>query len=387
MNNISRLLMRPSAKGRALLYRDLADAIERKEGLLDFLTGEIKNTAIDNNRPRAWVLRMMRGRFVGSEQSRGSNVAVRSYGKLLAGLVPVADLMQLAAIDATAKEEQQAAGFRRLASIVLQKHEMLWDVLKKMLTPILSIPITYAVAYPAAKMVNSLYSKTPPEMWHGLNYVTLMLSNWILDDGVVGMGVMAACAVGIAWALPNVTGKVRLKLDNMPGLSLYREFASANVSMSLAALLNNKVDLMEALEILRSRGSGWVRWQISRVISTLVSGRSDDYARAFSRGIFSKPMTARIATLTRTAPAFSDALIEIGTNGIADVRARINASADTLSVVTIMFFATIATIVNLGQLNVTSDLEKETQPHKIAERRAQAAAAAARSPTTQSVKP
>lgn len=376
---ITRLLMRPSAKGRALIYRDLADAIDRKEGLLDFLTGEIKNTAIDNNRTRAWVLRMMRGRFIGIDQASedASGATVRSYGKLLTGLVPASDLMQLAAIDATAKEEQQAAGFRRLADIVLKKNEMMWDVIQKMAMPIASIPITYAVAYPAAKMVNSLEPKAPPELWTGLNLVTLVLSNWILDYGVLAMGFIVALGFATAWALPNITGNMRLKVDNTPGFSLYREFVGADVAMSLSALLSNKVDLMDALEILRSRGSMWVRWQIGRVISTLTSGRSDDYARAFGRGIFSRPMTARIATLTRTAPAFSDALIEIGTTGIADVRARINASANTLSVLVIMFFATIATIVNLGQLGVTSDLEKENQPHKMVERRAAAAARAA----------
>lgn len=379
----TRQLMRPGAKDRVLLYRDLADAIDRKEALLDFLAGEIKNTDIDNNKQRAWILRAMRSRFVGADQNREpASAPARSYGKLLTGLVPMSDLMQIAAIDATAKEEQQAAGFRRLASIVLQKHEMVWEIIKKMVMPIASIPVTYAVAYPSAKMVNSLAEKAPPEMWHGLNYVTLLLSNWILDYGVVAMLVMILCGIGVAWVLPNVTGNFRVRLDNMPGFSLYREFVAADVAMSLSALLSNKVDLMDALEILRLRGSGWVRWQMSRVITTLVGGRSDDYARAFGRGLFSKPMTARIATLTRTAPAFSDALIEIGTTGIADVRSRINTSTDTLSVLVIMTFASLAMIINLGQLSVTSDVEKENQPNKVMERNARKASQSSTQPVS-----
>lgn len=375
LTTIERALLRPGTKDRALLYRDLADAIERREGLLDFFNGEIQNTTIDNNRSRAWLLRIMRARFAGLEQSHESTYAVRSYTKLLVGLVPGSDLMQIAAIDATSKEDQQAAGFRRLADVILQKSEMVWEVLKKMAMPILSVPVTYLVAYPSAKMINAIYEQSPPEIWKGLNWLSLVLSNWILDYGLIAMAVLLVLGIALAFALPNVTGPVRVHLDNVPGLSLYREFVGADVAMSLASLLANKVDLMDALEVLRARSSRWVRWQISRVINSLVLGRSDDYVRAFGRGIFSKPMTARIATLTRTAPAFSDALIQIGTTGIGDVRARINASADVLSVLVIMFFALIATIVSLGQLSVTNDMDAEMQPSRIMARQARRAEA------------
>ena len=376
LKSIKSFLLRPSAKGRALLYRDLADAIERKEGLVEFLTGEISNTAIDNNSGRARVLRIMLSRLVGISSEPGDEGASRSYRKLLLGVVPSADLMQISAIDATAIEAEQAAGFKRLADIVVRKSEMLGEVRNKMAIPFFTIPISYAVIYPTAKIVSVQAEKADSDSWTGLNYFTLVTSNFIVNHGVLVLFILLLVGIFTVWALPNLVGRYRTKVDNIPGFSLYREFVGADVAMSLASLLSNKVDLLEALDILRSGGSKWVRWQISRVTSTLTTGRSDDYTRAFGRGIFSRPMSARIATLTRTAPSFSTALIEIGTTGINDVRARINASADVLSYSVVIFFAALSTVITLGQFNISSDVEKENQPSRVMERRAKQAAKA-----------
>ena len=109
----------------------------------------------------------------------------------------------------------------------------------------------------------------------------------------------------------------------------------------------------------RSQQFGAVRigmWQINRVLQAL-SEKSDDYIAAFSRGLFSPGMVARIATANRTANGVSSALIEVGTKGIDRVVVRMNRSASAVAATVVLITTVITMTLMIAQMSVTSDLD------------------------------
>lgn len=351
-----RLVRGPGADGRAELYGDLAEALEKREDLLGFLQAEIRNCAIDKNNARAWVLRSMLARRVG----RNEAADLPSYSNLMAGLIPEGDRMQIGAIDATADSREQAAGFRRLAAMTLMKKGLIGGVLGKLATPIFLIPITYVTALPSAQMISEVASQMPADAITGTKWLGLVMGNFIVDYGVAALVLFFGLIVLLMWLLPNGTGAWRLRFDRLPLVSMYREWAGADVAMALAALLQSKIDLNDALQQVGERSNAWTRWQISRVLQALTTGRSDDYIAAFSRGLFSPGMVARIATANRTANGISGALIEVGTKGVDRVVARMNRSADMLGAIVVAVTMTVTTILMAAQMQISSAIGEET---------------------------
>jgi len=359
LETVTRAVRGPNADGRIDLYRDLAEALDKREDLLAFLQAEIRNCAIDKNAARSWVLRTMLTRRVVRASTDAGDGA--SFSRLLAGLIPEADRMQIEAIDAKPDVREQAEGFRRLAAMTELRKGMLKGVVEKMATPIVLIPLTYITALPTSQMITEITKDQDPSTITGIKLAGLVIGTFVVNWGMVTLVLLVAALVVLFYLLPNGTGQWRLRFDSLPVLGLYREWAGADVAMALASLLQSKVDLNDALSLVAARSTPWARWQITRVLNVLAAERSDDYVSAFSRGLFSPAMVARIATANRTANGIGAALIEVGTKGIDRVIERMNRTVGVIAgAVVALTTATVMTLT-FAQLAVTSDLDATTQ--------------------------
>ena len=130
--------------------------------------------------------------------------------------MPDSELLQIAAIDAIANIEDRANAFLRLRDLVLAKSGIVTTSLKDLALPSVTIPLTYAVAYPAASMVNSISQSAPESIFEGFNYLTLVLSNWIVQWGGWFMLSITLGLSIVIWSLPRWTGRFRLIADNWP---------------------------------------------------------------------------------------------------------------------------------------------------------------------------
>lgn len=359
---LERALKGPGADARIDLYRDLAEALDKREDLLAFLQAEIRNCAIDKNAPRLWVLRTMLSRRI--SRSSGDAGDGASFSRLMRDLIPESDRMQIEAIDAKPDVREQAEGFRRLAVMTELRKGMLQGVWEKMATPLILIPLTYITALPTAQMITELTRDQDPSTITGMKLAGLLLGNFVVNYGVASLTLLGTALVALIYIFPNGTGRWRLRFDTIPVLGLYREWAGADVAMALASLLQSKVDLNDALSLVAARSNPWTRWQIGRVLHVLAAERSDDYVSAFSRGLFSPAMVARIATANRTANGIGAALIEVGTKGITRVVERMNRTVAVVAGVVVTITTTIVMVLTFAQLAVTADIDSAGAPQQ-----------------------
>lgn len=358
------LRLLPFNNARAEFYTDLAQAIERKEGLVEYIQGEISNTAIDKNEARKFALKLILRRF---PEAR--------YAELLRGIVPSGDLMQLAALDEIKTTEGRAAALRHLSVAVKDQAEMFGMIFKALAIPVVMLPLGIIICYATAMFVVQIEKDAPPEVFRGFNGVVRLLSHYTYHYTPHIVGFLVAFSAAIAYWLPRYKGSLRLKADNIVGIGLYREYTSGVFAASLAAMLTNGKDLVAALQAVAANGSPWLQWQIGRILSTLQAS-PESYQRAFSRGLFSPAMTARMATLARTADSFSSVLVELGSTGIKKVKQQIFIVSLAMNGVLVGVILVVTTILSIGQLTVSSAYTNEMQPARALARMAAKAQAA-----------
>ena len=77
----------------------------------------------------------------------------------------------------------------------------------------------------------------------------------------------------LAWALPNLTGPWRVKLDRWPVFATYREWVGAQWLRSMAALLTAQtMRIPKALAMLADQGTPYFNWQVSSLIDHISLG-------------------------------------------------------------------------------------------------------------------
>jgi len=336
------------AFNRATFYADFAEMHKRGENVLAWLEGEIENARRVGQDWRVWGLKAIGARYQ-SGQRAGSMVFT------LGGVMPEADLMLLAAVD---RAEDRSAALLAVAENVRIRGAIKLTVAKEMLLPAVIAPISYWLTIILSDVMVKIDQAAPPYikpvLWRGANLLAKTVAEFTLSWGawVVGLGA-AGLAVAV-WSLPRWTGRMRLRLDKAPLYSLYRDFQSALLFTAIATFLKTGAPLRASLEDIAGHSNRWTKWQIKRVIASLDYNPSAK-VEAFSRGLVSPAIVARMNTLSRSAPTFSDVLIELGTTGTKVVHTKIKATAFITGISLVGVLATVATFMGLAAMFVPGD--------------------------------
>jgi hypothetical protein len=87
-----------------------------------------------------------------------------------------------------------------------------------------------------------------------------------------------------------------------------------------------------------------------------------DYVPAFSRGLLSPSLLARVASAVRNNPHFDQVLIELGTHENATIRAHIADTAKRINTSLVVGCGALVLFLYLGQLSITQTLTAELSP-------------------------
>lgn len=362
---------------RTEFYRDWATSIERGELLSNFLKAELeisraKQTA---DPARAFALASMLARVREGELNRPSEVI---------GLtMPHTDMVLLAAAD-SAGEKELVRVINDLCTALEEQSQAKSILLKALVTPMVLLPGMGAFAYVLSSQSIPIIEKVAPvEVWTPFNQLVRTIAN-IINHGAIYMIVAAvAFFVLMAYALPNWKSRLRFRLERFDPaigvwltpiapwllpLSIYRDFQAVMLLSSLAVLLKRGSTLQEALNTVAAKASPYVRYHVNRIVAHI-----DEYplevSIAFSSGILSPRVAARLATIARTTTAYEKVLIEIGTTGGVEIRKQVQRSATKLNIVFLSLAGFMTMLLYLGQLNITNTMKKEMDPATMMQRK------------------
>jgi hypothetical protein len=339
---------------RAHFYRDLADAVSRKVGIREFLERQASNARMLD----AWVsLRVYRALM-----SRLSSGLGKSFADLLLGIAPHSDQLMLRAVDEAGKNKVEALTIT--ADAVDFQIRTVKNISKELAVPALAVPCVGFMCLITAEIVAGIAADAPAEIWTGFNGFVRWLAETINTYAVaIGLGLIAAIGLFMA-VLPRWRGALRLKADGLPAFSLYRDYNAALVLSSMAMMIRSGKTMRESLEAMRSQARPWLRWQLNRIIRSL-QDNPNDYVSAFGKGLMPPTVRARLASLLDSSKTFGDALVTLGSTEIKTLGDRVVMSAMATNWVTTGALVTIAVILSLGQMNISTALSREADPARV----------------------
>ncbi|MDP9897361.1 hypothetical protein J2W32_006482 [Variovorax boronicumulans] len=346
-----------SLRTRASFYRDLADAVTRKVGMRDFLERQASNARMLDDTTAVKVYRALSARL-----SSGFGA---SYAELLLGIAPRSDQLMLHAVDDAGSSKVQALLIT--ADAVDFQINTITSIAKELIVPILAVPCVGFLCIITADIVTGIAKDSPPEIWTGYNGFVRWLSETINAYAIaIGVGLLAF-VVGFILILPRWIGPLRSKAENLPGFGLYRDYNAALVLSSMAMMIRSGKTLRESLEAMRVPSRPWLRWHLSRIISSLEDNPTD-YIGAFGKGLMPKTVKARMASLLDSSKNFADALVVLGSSEIKTLGDRVQLSALTTNWAATGALVLVAVLLSLGQMTISTALSRESEPSKVLQR-------------------
>ena len=349
---------------RAVFYRDLAEMYTRGENIISFLEGEIAIADRTKQSARRAALRMMVGRVQGGEEAG-------ALGHMLDGVMPRSDAMMVVAVE---RAEKKAEALRSMATAIEQQSKMLQVMVLYSVLPIAILPVCAALVAVLSDVILKIDQSTPiyakAAMWTGMNGVAKFIAEVAMSYGLVIVIAFVALLVAIVVSLPRWRGTVRGRVESWPIYGAYRDFQAGMLFSALAMLLRVGTPLKVALEDVAERSSGWMRWQLQRVLDSLEDS-PNAVVDAFGRGVLSPFMLGRAATLSRSSPSFSDVLVELGTKEGERVLARVTRAALMANIAVVGLVGSLAIFMGIASITVPGKFASIMEPSNLMALKAQ----------------
>lgn len=335
-------------KERESFYDDLAEAIGDKENVKDFLTSQ---QALCRKNGKDGLAKLYGVMLTRMDEEEGK------FSHILEPIVPLSDLLSLAAIDQTHADDDRVASFRFLAQNIRNTRMMRATLLKSMITPIVVTPVIIAFALIISLFFVPEYVKVAsPDKWPLIGQILYGISYSITNYGILIGAASVALCYGFAWTFPNWTGERRAKWDNYFPYKLYRDYQSANFLVALASLMQAKKTLVEALNLLKEQANPWLTWHIRKILQNL-DDTPDDYSSAFDTGVLSTELHMRLSNYARRS-SFTAGLTRLGTDGINHVRMSVEKSSSKMNLIAIFVTVFVILFFYGGNLMIGSATRK-----------------------------
>lgn len=343
---------------RTLFYRDMADAFKRKVSIRDFLQREVDNARLLKDETTLLIMKSLVNRY-----ASGNGASLR---ELMYGIAPASDMMLLSAVDDAT--EGKAEALERAAEAVDFQIRSFKTLMISLATPAIALPLVGALCIITSEIIASIARDAPPSVWVGFNGLVRLIAEFINAHwGKVFLGIVAA-VVFIIWQLPRWTGPYRVKADNLPGFSLYRDYNAAVVLSAMSMMIGSGKTMKQALEDLRLNATPWLRWHLQRVINSL-DDNPTDYMAAFSRGLMPLSVRARLNSLLDSSKSFDVALVALGTSEVKRLEGAVKVSAETVNWTLTGALVALAVVLSIGQMTIASALSNESDPVKLMQKR------------------
>lgn len=139
-----------------------------------------------------------------------------------------------------------------------------------------ALSLLWAVPFFTAPRLAQVFHAVPPSFHGGLTSALFALARWLRDSLPLWLA-CGAVAVWLAyWALPNLTGSLRARLDRLPFWRMYRDLHGIRFLALLAVLLRQRgnVDtrLRQALVMQAAHAGPWLAWHIEQMVARIDGG-------------------------------------------------------------------------------------------------------------------
>ena len=254
---------------------------------------------------------------------------------MLKTVAPDEDLLSIAAIDGLNGNVERADGFLRLAQQIARARAIRGALFKSVITSVILLPVLVGFAVLNTKKIPA-YERMVPDRsrWPEVGQLLGWVADLMQQHGTELL--LAFLVIGglFVWSFRNWHGSLRSRVDQVLPYRLYRDMHSADFLLNMAGLLRSGKQLVEALHLLKTHASPWLRAHIMMILNRL-NATPDDYARAFDTGLFAPALHLRLVTYGRRDKNFSAAFVRLGGASLEYVHQQMEKTARRLSLLSV----------------------------------------------------
>ena len=153
-------------------------------------------------------------------------------------------------------------------------------------------------------------------------------------------------------------------MEAWPVYGLYRDFQAGMLFSAMAMLLKTGETLQGSIDDVARRASPWLRWYLGRIADALDENPTATLD-AFRRGLLSRHLRSRAATLHRSSASFSDVLIQLRTTEGERVLSRVKKAAAIANFALVGIFASVATFMGVASMTVPGEFASLMEPSTL----------------------
>lgn len=325
------------ASSRAEFYEDLAESLDDRAVLVDYLQKHLL---------RAQARRSSLAGLYALWLKRMDSLP---FSSALKGTVPAMDNLVLLAAESSGDLPQ---GLRFLSYSVRAVAKIKGTITGAIAVPAVVSSMIVGMLYGFGKfMVPILSAIVIPAHWPMMGKAMLFLSSIVLNYGLA-MFALAGLAIGlVVWALPNWKGPNRQKFEGVMPFSLYRDYNSAIMLVSLSGLMQSGSSLVGAIKSMRASGTPWLAWHLSEVLRRL-DKESASPAKAFDTGMMPPDLYERVLDYGERS-SFQEALKKIGKQALDKLDKSVQARAKIMNYLLLFVSGTLMALV-IGSVMLTA---------------------------------
>lgn len=299
-------------KSRAKFYSDFADAIE--DGANPFELFSRRYTRAKQRRnPMAPLYAIWR--------DRASSKNLRQSWE---GTIPNEDLIVI-----SAGEKGDLAGtLRFLARVVTLQQQTRSAIVGAVTLPIFMSVLLAAIQLGVAYgMMPIMTEVMPPEHFPLIGAGLYVMSGFVAAWWPLLYGLPVALVVAVSLSLSRWTGPMRRRFDSFGPYAVYRDVRAGELLVALAALTGAKTSVFDAVSLLMSGASPWMRSHLLRMRASLKSESS--MIKAMDTGIFNEEIFDRLVEYSGRTN-FDVGIRKIGLMTVEEVAERVKQRSATL---------------------------------------------------------
>lgn len=322
---------------RADFYEDLAEALEDRAVLVD----ELKKLVLRERARRSAVAHLYAVWL--------KRMDTLTFSNAMKGYVPALDSLILMAAESSG---QLPPGLRFLATTVRSVGQIKSAIMGAVAVPLIVTSMLLGMLFGFGKfMVPILLAILPVEHWPTIGRFMYSIAMAFTNYGILIFAGIGASIFGFIWALPNWVGNTRRKFDNFLPFSVYRDYNSAVMLVSLSGLMQSGSSLVGSLRSMRTASPPWLAWHITKVLYNL-DRESAEPAKAFGTGVLPEDLYDRVIDYGQRS-SFQSALNKIGAQALTKVEKTVALKARVLNSLLLAVSGTMLALM-IGSVMMTA---------------------------------
>lgn len=337
-------------KNRDRFYRDLSDAFEASESLFKFLD---RRRQFCEDQGQEGIANIYDGMIVRMDESS-------ELAHVIGPIVPAIDVLSLSTVDEAPDDEERARILRGLAYSIKRRNEMRKVLWKAISGPLIAAVVTIGLPLQVAFQLPTWDELVPHTQWGTLGEAFYWLCYAIRHYYVlIGAALVGGLYLFIK-SFANWSGDTRSKLDAYLPYSIYRDIAASGFLTALAELMATKKPLIASLETLKERATPWMDARIQKTLDYL-DDKPGEYAEAFNTSMLSPDLHLSLVTYAERGnartidanDAFSEGLVQLGTDGLDQVVESVERNSVWLSLASTVVVVMVILLFYGGNMYIT----------------------------------